>query len=157
MALTACFSLGLLLCLATGPFMSGVDAAECPRGWLSSNGHCYGYFHQELTWRQAQAYCQRHKANLASILDADEHHAIADFLVQTQWDDEDVWIGLSIPMRSQGWVWADSSPVSYTAWDRFKPSHFAKNEHCAMLDEDSGFMVWDNDSCNDRNAFICKL
>ncbi|XP_077196702.1 struthiocalcin-1-like [Paroedura picta] len=157
MAMTACFSLGLLVCLAIGPFMSGGQAAQCPGGWLSSKGNCYGYFSQEMTWRQAQAHCQRQGASLASILDAQTHADIADFLRRTQWDDEDVWIGLHIPTRSQRWAWADGSQVGYTAWARFKPSPYMKREHCTKLDEDSGFMVWDNDSCNDRNPFLCKL
>ncbi|XP_015277277.1 PREDICTED: dromaiocalcin-1-like [Gekko japonicus] len=157
MVLPAHFSLGLLVCLAIGPFVSRGQAAACPRTWLSYNGNCYGYFPQEVTWRQAQAHCQRQKASLASILDKNEHYAVADFLHRTQADDENVWIGFSIPSRSRGWVWADGSPVSYTAWERSKPSPFARNEHCAQLDEDAGFMEWDNDSCNDRNPFLCKL
>ncbi|XP_054843935.1 dromaiocalcin-1-like [Eublepharis macularius] len=157
MALAACFSLGLLACLLIGPFTRGAHAADCPRDWLSYNHHCYGYFPRELTWRQAQAHCQRHKANLASILDEDEHSAIADFLHQVQWDDEDVWLGLSLPARGQSWAWADGSPVRYTAWERFKPSRASRGDNCAQLDEDSGFMLWDNDSCDDRNPFLCKL
>ncbi|XP_060100636.1 struthiocalcin-1-like [Heteronotia binoei] len=150
----AYFSLGLLVCLA---IVTSGQAAECPRGWLSYNGHCYGYFHQELTWSRAQASCQRYKADLATILDADEHRAIADYLHRVQWDDEDVWIGLSVAGRNQEWLWPDGSNTGYTAWKRFKPPPFVKNEPCALLDEDSGFMLWDTDSCNDRNAFLCKL
>ncbi|XP_048355832.1 struthiocalcin-1-like [Sphaerodactylus townsendi] len=156
MMLPACLSLGLL-CLAIGPFLSGVDADQCPKYWMSYNGHCYGYFHQEMSWRQAQAHCQRQGANLASILDRSEHQAVADFLHRIQFDDEDVWFGLSTSNRNQGWVWADGSPTGYSSWDRFKPSSFLKNEHCALLEEDSGFMVWDNDSCYERNPFLCKL
>nr|XP_034984543.1 struthiocalcin-1-like [Zootoca vivipara] len=106
-----------------------------------------------------QNECQRQGGHLASILDRKEHNAVARFLQQAQrWDDdEDVWFGLSIPDRSKSWAWADGSPVSYTAWEKYKSYPALKGEHCAVLDESSGFMLWDNDSCYDRNPFICKV
>nr|XP_034958129.1 dromaiocalcin-1-like [Zootoca vivipara] len=160
MGLMSYFSLGLLGCLVAGPFLSGgVRAAECPKNWLSFQGKCYGYFHREVSWQNAENECQRQGGHLASILDRKEHNAVARFLQQAQrWDDdEDVWFGLSIPDRSKSWAWADGSPMSYTAWEKYKSYPALKGEHCAVLDESSGFMLWDNDSCYDRNPFICKV
>ncbi|XP_061493936.1 dromaiocalcin-1-like [Rhineura floridana] len=158
MGLTAYFSLGLLSCLVVGPFMSSVQAADCPNHWLSFSGHCYGYFHQELSWQQAEGQCQRNGGHLASILSRDEHKAIARFLQGVQkWDDEDVWIGLYIPASGDGWAWADGSPVAYTAWEKVQSYFTLKGGHCAALDESSGFRLWDGDECHDRNPFLCKV
>ncbi|KAJ7329397.1 hypothetical protein JRQ81_015571 [Phrynocephalus forsythii] len=153
------FSLGLFGCLLAGLIsLEGVQAASCPANWLDYNGRCYGYFAQEVNWQRAEAECQRSGGHLASILDEAEHQAIASYLQQAQrWDDEDVWIGLSVPGRSRAWAWADNSPVGYTAWEKFKSYPALKGEHCAVLEESSGFLLWDNDSCYDRNPFLCKV
>ncbi|XP_067324520.1 dromaiocalcin-1-like isoform X2 [Anolis sagrei] len=148
------FSLGLLGCLLSG----GVQAADCPKNWLSYDSHCYGYFPQELNWQRAQVQCKRNGGNLASILDENEHEAVATYLRQAQrWDDEDVWIGLSIPSRSRVWTWADGSQLDYAAWEKNKSYFALKGEHCALLEESSGFLQWDNESCFDRNPFLCKV
>ncbi|XP_062839527.1 struthiocalcin-1 isoform X1 [Anolis carolinensis] len=148
------FSLGLVGCLLSG----GAQADDCPKNWLSYGSHCYGYFPQELSWPRAQAQCQRSGGHLASILDEDEHEAVATYLRQAQrWDDEDVWIGLSIPSRSRAWTWADGSQLDYTAWEKNKSYFALRGEHCALLEESSGFLLWDNESCSDRNPFLCKV
>ncbi|KAJ6651543.1 hypothetical protein lerEdw1_020878 [Lerista edwardsae] len=158
MSLLAYCSIGLFGCLLVGPFTGGVQAAGCPANWLAYNGHCYGYYSQELNWNQAQAQCKRRGGNLASIQHEQEHEAIANFLRRSQrWDDEDVWLGLSIPAMSRRWVWADRTPLAYTAWEKPKSYFALKGEHCAVLEESSGFMLWDNDSCFDRNPFLCKV
>uniref|UniRef100_A0A7N5P5B2 C-type lectin domain-containing protein n=1 Tax=Ailuropoda melanoleuca TaxID=9646 RepID=A0A7N5P5B2_AILME len=141
------FSLGLLACLVLGPFAASAQVAPCPSGWLSHNGHCYGYFAQELSWQQAETFCQSHNGHLASILSQGEHQAVADFLKGAQWwEQEDVWLGLFLPPHSQTWAWADGS------------LHFRRNwEHCAAMDDSYGFMLWDDESCHDRNPFLCKV
>ncbi|KAH0617261.1 hypothetical protein JD844_029148 [Phrynosoma platyrhinos] len=106
----------------------------------------------------SRAQCQRSGGHLASILDENEHEAVATYLQRAQrWDDEDVWIGLSIPNRSRAWSWVDGSPLAYSAWEKNKSYFALKGEHCALLDESSGFLLWDNDSCYDRNPFLCKV
>ncbi|XP_053112093.1 dromaiocalcin-1-like [Hemicordylus capensis] len=158
MGLLACFTTGLLGCLLAGPLMGGVHAEECPLNWLAYRSHCYGYFAQELTWQQAETQCRSSGGHLASILDVREHQAIAQYLQRAQrWDDEDVWFGLSFRGQSREWSWADDSPVRYTAWEKYKSSLGLEGEHCAALEESSGFMLWDNDSCYDKNPFVCKV
>ncbi|XP_032076859.1 struthiocalcin-1-like [Thamnophis elegans] len=148
------FSLGLLLCLALVPFAADAQADPCPGGWLSYNGHCYGYFEQEVNWQQAEAFCQSHNGHLASILTREEHQTVADFLTKAQWwEREDVWLGFFLPSNSRTWAWVDGSPVGYTAWEK----HYHRSwKTCAALDDSYGFMLWDDDSCYDRNPFLCK-
>lgn len=56
-----------------------------------------------------QGQCKRRGGHLASIQDEQEQEAIASFLQRSQrWDDEDVWLGLSVPAR----VSTAASPVS---------------------------------------------
>ncbi|XP_067392517.1 dromaiocalcin-1-like [Emydura macquarii macquarii] len=152
-------NLCLLGCLIFNPSLTGAQAASCPSGWLSFQDDCYGYFPQELSWAQAEAQCQSfgRGAHLASIHSEEEHSAVAAFVTRAQrHDDEDVWIGLHIPARSQDWAWTDGSATDYSTWDDNRSYFSPKGDNCALLEEDSGFLTWDNDSCNDRNPFVCK-
>ncbi|XP_070611027.1 dromaiocalcin-1-like [Erythrolamprus reginae] len=147
-------TLGLLACLVLAPLAANGQADPCTSGWLSYNGYCYGYFEQEISWQQAEGFCQSHGGHLASIQSRDEHLAVANFLTKSQWwEHEDVWIGLSISSSAQGWAWSDGSPMAYTSWEK----HYRRAwKNCATLDDSQGFMLWDDDSCSDRNPFVCK-
>ncbi|XP_007443894.1 rheacalcin-1-like [Python bivittatus] len=152
------FSLGLLVCLALGQLTASAQAGSCRNGWLSHNGRCYGYFAQELSWSRAEAFCQHYHGHLASILDPGEHRAVANFLKKVQeWEDEeeDVWLGLSFSPHSWAWAWADGSPLGYTAWEEADRHDW--DDNCAALDDSHGFMLWDNESCSDKNPFLCKV
>ncbi|XP_014118214.1 PREDICTED: dromaiocalcin-1-like [Pseudopodoces humilis] len=50
----AFLGLCLLGCLVLPPSLPGARATRCPRGWLSFQGHCYGFFGQQLSWRRAE-------------------------------------------------------------------------------------------------------
>ncbi|XP_065253524.1 dromaiocalcin-1-like [Emys orbicularis] len=155
----AYFSLCLLGCLIFNPSLEGAQARPCPRGWFSFQDDCYGYFPEKLSWERAKARCQSfgNGAHLAAIHSEEEHDAVAGFIARSQrHDDDDVWIGLHIPVQRQSWSWVDGSTVDYSAWEKQKSYYSLKGEHCAVLEEDTGFMTWDNDSCNDRNPFVCK-
>ncbi|XP_019326437.1 PREDICTED: carnitine O-palmitoyltransferase 1, muscle isoform, partial [Aptenodytes forsteri] len=85
-----------------------VQANKCPRGWLDFRGDCYGYFSRELSWRKAEAFCQRFGAgtHLASVHSAEEHRAIAALLSsarcggdsEEECGDDGIWIGLHRPL-----------------------------------------------------------
>ncbi|XP_069658398.1 dromaiocalcin-1-like [Haliaeetus albicilla] len=153
----AFLGLCLLGCLALHPSLQGVQANKCPRGWLDFGGHCYGYFGQELSWRQAEAWCRssRGGCHLASLHTPEEHRALAAFIArrqrQEEEEEENVWIGLY--HRSQAWMWADGSQTRYSAWEGDDPP---KRKHCAALDDSSGFMSWEDESCSERKPFVCK-
>ncbi|KAM8820195.1 rheacalcin-1-like [Eudromia elegans] len=117
---------------------------------------CYGYFGREVPWRQAEGWCRslRRGCHLASVLSAEEHRALAGFVRQCQRakEEDDVWIGLQY--RSKAWAWTDGSKMRYSAWD---DDDFPKGKHCAVLEDSSGFLSWDDDTCSERNPFVCKF
>ncbi|XP_044285603.1 dromaiocalcin-1-like [Varanus komodoensis] len=154
----AYFSMGLVSCLVGGHFLGGAAAEPCRAKGLSRNGRCYLYFPEEVTWPEAQAQCRRSRGHLVSILDLTEHKFVARYLRQVQGsDDEDVWLGISVPPRSRRWAWADGSRVAYTAWEEPQSYWELDGDHCALLEESSGFMLWEKESCFDKNPFLCKV
>ncbi|XP_067173746.1 rheacalcin-1-like [Apteryx mantelli] len=153
----ALLSLCLLGCLALHPSLRGVRANKCLKGWLDFRGNCYGYFRQELPWRKAEAWCRvvRAGCHLASIHTSEEHKAMAKFISQCQRGEEedDVWMGLYHRVSTKAWAWIDGSKMRYSAWD---DDDVPKGKYCAALEDSSGFLSWENDSCGERKAFICK-
>ncbi|XP_059581458.1 struthiocalcin-2-like [Alligator mississippiensis] len=152
-------SLCLLGCLMLGPSLARAQGAGCPAGWTPHNGNCYGYFPRRMAWRQAEGQCQSFgaKSHLASIHSPEEQRVIADLIARAHGYDDEVWIGLHIAGRSDNWVWVDGSPTVHEAWHKYRRHYSRKGENCAALEDDSGYMTWDKDSCYDRNAFVCKL
>uniref|UniRef100_A0A8C5NTC1 C-type lectin domain-containing protein n=1 Tax=Junco hyemalis TaxID=40217 RepID=A0A8C5NTC1_JUNHY len=127
-------------------------ATRCPRGWLSFEGHCYGYFGQQLSWRRAEAWCQATRgAHLASLHSPEEHRALAAFLARRPDKEESVWIGLH--RRVRGWLWADGSPRHYWAWEG---DDGPKGHPCIAMEDSAGFMAWEGEACGERKPFICK-
>uniref|UniRef100_A0A8D2P7P8 C-type lectin domain-containing protein n=1 Tax=Zosterops lateralis melanops TaxID=1220523 RepID=A0A8D2P7P8_ZOSLA len=118
------------------PPLGVAEATRCPRGWLSFEGHCYGYMGQQLSWRRAEAWCQATRGgHLASLHSPEEHRALADRDRDRDRDrekEESVWIGLH--RRVSGWLWADGSPRHYWAWEG---DDGPKGHPCIAL-EDSG-------------------
>ncbi|XP_064297768.1 rheacalcin-1-like [Phalacrocorax carbo] len=146
----------LLSCLALHPSLQGVQASKCPRGWLDFRDHCYGYFGQELTWRKAEAWCRaaRGGCHLASLHTPEEHRALAAFIAQRQRreeEEENVWIGLY--HRGQAWTWVDGSEQHYSAWEG---DDSPGGLRCASLEDSTGFLSWEDESCGERKPFICK-
>ncbi|XP_071274593.1 dromaiocalcin-1-like [Agelaius tricolor] len=159
----------LLGCLVLAPSLPGAEATRCPRAWLSFEGHCYGYFGQQLSWRRAEAWCQATRGgHLASLHSPEEHRALAAFLARRprrgeddeegekdrdrdRDRDESVWIGLH--RRRQGWLWADGSPRHYWAWEG---DDGPKGHPCIALEDSAGFMAWEGEACGERKPFICK-
>ncbi|XP_075285689.1 struthiocalcin-2-like [Opisthocomus hoazin] len=159
---TRTLRLGLLGCLLLVPRLHGQDPAACAWGWVLFEDGCYGFFPRELSWRRAEAFCQRFgmESHLASVHSEEELQAIAALLASSrsgedsQEDgDEGVWIGLHRPLGSRRWLWSDSSEVDYSSWHR-QPG--PRRRACAALRDTADFMTWYSDACADRKPFVCK-
>ncbi|XP_053912172.1 dromaiocalcin-1-like [Cuculus canorus] len=135
----------------------GVQRHECPPGWLELGRRCYGYFSWELSWREAQGWCRASCSGcgLASLHGPAEHRALAAFIAQRQRrddeDEEDVWIGLY--RRGRGWRWLGGSD------QRCPPrrgDEDSDSSRCAALEESTGFLSWEGESCGEKKPFLCQ-
>src|SRR5437868_207560 len=74
--------------------------ATCPIGWeveyLESYVNyykCYKAFNQNLTWQNAENYCEKNNGTLISILDQDENENIFSYANKALPNITDWWIG----------------------------------------------------------------
>uniref|UniRef100_A0A8B9PHP5 C-type lectin domain-containing protein n=1 Tax=Apteryx owenii TaxID=8824 RepID=A0A8B9PHP5_APTOW len=128
----------------------GRAGGGCLKGWLDFRGNCYGYFRQELPWRKAEAWCRvvRAGCHLASIHTSEEHKAMAKFISQS-----DPSARLSPP----------GHPIPAPPGPRPRPRPRTGTRSPGRVPQQrslpflfAGFLSWENDSCGERKAFICK-
>ncbi|XP_062434871.1 struthiocalcin-2-like [Rhea pennata] len=104
---------------------------------LHEDGSCFGFFPQELPWREAEVFCRKLGAgiHLASIHSERENYAVADLISRSQhYNVDDVWVGLHMTMNFR-WEWTDGSKVQYQAWDE----HEGLKKHlCVALEATTG-------------------
>ncbi|XP_062839529.1 regenerating islet-derived protein 4 isoform X1 [Anolis carolinensis] len=166
-------SLGLLTCLASAPFIKGpinfvitaatglkVSATLCPENWMYYKDNCYGYFPQKKDWKEAEKECQSRNAHLVSILSKKEACRVQKFLSRFQ-PDGDIWIGLHNPSKFLGrllWEWTDGQHMDHSQWSPEEPNNFEnRGEFCAEIWKSSEFKKWNDETCDVKNSFICKL
>nr|XP_060632273.1 lithostathine-1-beta-like [Anolis sagrei ordinatus] len=111
--------------------------SPCPAGTLYSRNVCYEYLEEEVTWQDAEDYCQFWRAgHLASIQSDKEENIISKYIKQTN-SPSRVWIGFhATPVSSKlKWGWADgfAYPPGSALWDNRKPSTTLSSSRCAAL------------------------
>ncbi|XP_063997665.1 struthiocalcin-2-like [Pogoniulus pusillus] len=161
--MTACMPLLLvpLGCLLLASSLRGQEVPTCARGWVPFGDGCYRFFSQELSWRRAEAFCQRLGGHLASVHSEQEQEVVAALrparpALDTEEEeeeelDEGVWIGLHHPLGSQHWQWSDGSQLDFGPWQL---GHGGRG--CAALQGTTEPSRWHSDSCGDRKPFVCR-
>ncbi|XP_036129550.1 regenerating islet-derived protein 4 [Molossus molossus] len=151
-----CLWLLLLLSCAAGPAVLGeiIMRPSCATGWFYHKSHCYGYFRKLRNWSDAELECQSfgNGAHLASILNAKEANAIAEY-IQGYQRTLPVWIGLHDPQKRQQWRWIDGALYLFKTWSG---RSVAANKHCAEMNASNNFLTWNSNECNKLQHFLCK-
>ncbi|XP_045464827.1 uncharacterized protein LOC123674047 [Harmonia axyridis] len=134
------------------------------------NNSCYLFVtYPEVTWSTAQHICQGIKANLASVLTADEERFVISNLRKTpEYRTSSLyWLGGRLE-KTSGFIWVDNSPVEYLGWlPSQKPLENMRkgNETAKCLGVQwtpspsptlpSG-LYWKPKRCNSIGGYICK-
>ncbi|XP_066487042.1 C-type lectin BpLec-like [Tiliqua scincoides] len=147
-----------LLGILMSSLFLGAEAQSCAKGWMQSQGNCYAYFDEQLTWAEAEVECQSYRSGsqLASVLNQIESDLLAKYITRYQKNQSDVWIGLLDVRQNGKWRWADESIYNYEAWMEDQPNNLNKSEYCVELAYSTQFIAWNDASCQKGNAYVCK-
>ncbi|XP_044766499.1 uncharacterized protein LOC123322609 isoform X2 [Coccinella septempunctata] len=134
------------------------------------NNSCYLFVtYPEVTWSTAQHICEGIKANLASVLSADEERFVISYLRKTpEYRTSSLyWLGGKLE-KTSGFSWIDNSRVEYVGWlpDQKPLENLRKgNETAKCLGVQwtpsptptlpSG-LYWKSKRCNSIGGYICK-
>ncbi|KAF8794564.1 Macrophage mannose receptor 1 like protein [Argiope bruennichi] len=126
----------------------------CPKsnGWQDIGGDmCIKKFFVRKTWNDAMYDCFQHGGSLVTFHSAKDLHQFVEH-VNTNYRFTSVHIGLG--RRKDGsYMWADYSPVDFTAWDPDDPPSTTKD--CVELDMRTE--KWRKVHCDDlRRNYFCS-
>lgn len=135
-------------------------AFTCPSTF--SNGPC---FTLAKNWTEAQAICEQHGSNLATISNASTNAALGAggcFSASPFHDWECSWIGYT-DLRNEGqFEWASGATSNFTNWGAYEPSTEGENptQDCTMVCKGGSLAgysgeFWVDQDCSDEYAFCC--
>ena len=129
----------------------------------TSDGHTYKIFDYDMTWSEAEAYCEELGGHLVSITSQEEQKAIEELLESGTRNS--YWIGAT-KSSNNNWNWVTGEDFKYQNWGDTQPDNFCNSENAAMIyrkinpKNPSKFGEWndlkDDGTCNGENFFGVK-
>ncbi|RVE65935.1 hypothetical protein OJAV_G00121150 [Oryzias javanicus] len=134
-----------------------VPAPDCGSnpGWRKNNNICYYYNDTDIVdFPTAMSRCFHEKATLVSIHDKDEQAYVSSMVGTGKVTA--AWIGMFMFGVANGeYIWADSSPVTYTHWAPGEPNNANGEEQCVQINRHQG--GWNDANCGRAGAgYVCK-
>ena len=100
-------------------------------------------------WTEAEDFCQRKGAHLASVTSA----AINDYVLKGKGKRSmPLWIGGSDLEVNGVWKWADCSVWDFTLWRQGEPNNRGAQD-CLIYH--AGYNRWDDYQCDTHAGFLC--
>ena len=79
--------------------------AKCREGWEERDDHCYLWSSETQSWREAEEFCVKEAAHLASVTSKSTNDYILEGIGKR--DVEFLWVGGSYRGLEGGWKWND--------------------------------------------------
>jgi len=129
-------------------------SAGCPDGWVSHQGRCYIYLHEQINWFLAQDTCGYLKAKLVELETEEENKYVSE-LVQSRGVNK-AWIGLHDIAEEGYWTWTSNreSP-NPTHWANHQPNDQDHMADCAAIQPATA--LWADYNCQDDTfPYVCE-
>ncbi len=127
------------------------------------NGHRYQSFEENMTWKEAKAYCENQGGYLASVTTPEENTFISGLIANGS--KLFYWIGGTDEESEGSWQWVSGEPWDYSEWSDAQPDDSdGSEEYIGILREETEYLKpnkW-NDFPNDggvengKGGFICE-
>ena len=127
--------------------------ASCGQGWEKNGDHCYFWSTVKTNWTDAEAFCKKEGAHLASV----NSNVTNNFIVERMRElgIGQAWLGGNDLEKESLWKWTDGAPWEFEAWQRGNPNNALGGQHCLIYDR-YHFGLWDDGTCNQRKPFVCS-
>ena len=125
--------------------------SSCEPDWDENGNHCYLWSTDEKNWTEAEDFCQRKGAHLASVTSA----TINDYVLEGK-DKREMyllWIGGSDLEVNGVWKWTDCSVWDFTFWRPGEPNDHLGSQDCLNIHPED--RKWDDYQCYTKSGFLC--
>ncbi|XP_052761513.1 perlucin-like protein [Mya arenaria] len=123
-------------------------------GWVHYEDSCYLIGHTDLSFIDAQRYCQSHGANLVNLETPKENTFLKGYLSDLK--DSKHWIGLTDEITEGVWKQYPSEElVTFTDWGTHQPNN-GKTSNCAAYWESFGYH-WVDEPCTSHYKALCEM
>ena len=128
--------------------------SACEPYWEENGNHCYLWSTDKKNWTEAEDFCQRKGAHLASVTSA----AINNYVLKgiDKRGMYSLWIGGSDLEVNGVWKWTDCSVwdnSSFTFWRPGEPNDHLRSQDCLSYHPED--REWDDNRCNGHFGFLC--
>ena len=125
--------------------------SACEPDWEENGNRCYLWSTDMKNWTEAEDFCQRKGAHLASVTSA----AISDYVLEGKDKREmyQLWIGGSDLEVNGVWKWADCSVWDFKLWASGEPNDKLGPQDCLIYH--AGEHRWDDYQCDADAGFLC--
>ncbi len=130
------------------------DNADCPCPVAAYGEHTYLICNSNVNWPDAKEACEQRGYHLVKVDDAAENDWI---LSQAQQNGlNETWLGINDRDNERTFVWHDGSSDGYDGWNNNQPSN-GNGQDCGEIHtRDDWAGTWNDESCGDRQDFICE-
>ncbi|CAI5691627.1 unnamed protein product [Oreochromis niloticus] len=139
---------------AAGEYHVVKRAASCPSGWTQYGNRCFLYNRHQMTWAQAQRFCEFMNANLPCVHSNKEYQFIQHLISRATHASGETWIGGSDGQEENYWFCLDGTRFTYAEWCQGEPNNYDRNEHCVLVNY-SERNCWNDGTCYTKLPFIC--
>lgn len=131
--------------------------AQMPQ--TSYQGNTYGIYlqKQDLSWTEAEAYCEEMGGHLATITSAEEQSVVASLMNMVNGGDS-FWIGATDVDQEGEWSWVTGEKFGYTNWGPGQPdsAYWNSEDYLGFMKVKHGwgdFGEWNDFRLKD--AYVC--
>ncbi|KAG8004883.1 Ladderlectin [Nibea albiflora] len=128
---------------------------SCPFNWEQIGSRCFKFFNtRPSSWIDAERYCLRFDANLASIHSIEEYNHVQTMVKNSGAGYAKSWIGGTDSVKNSQWFWSDGSKFSFHFWGFDEPNNLGGKEHCIEMNDAEDFS-WNDLPCDIKLPFVC--
>jgi len=122
--------------------------SEMPKGSFTRSGRARMYIGEQMTWSQAQTFCEKHGGYLTVLPEATD----LQWLCSKLKSDQTIWLGAGSAGNKQ-WRWIDGTPWKQEIRNTSKASYVAVNDTAILEPQPAStlhsfFIEWNMDGSN---------
>lgn len=135
----------------------------CPLGWVETDGVCFQFVLDQMTFFDAEVNCHQNGAYLATVNSSIRQKTIGEFIHvfmgmnETKNKGIAPWIGATDYVVPGEWRWIGNGQLlnaSYTNWDTMDPVNNT-SINCALVNAID--QSWSSFNCNNMQGSICEM